>query len=166
MKKETRNSDYTTPISNFSTHIEQSNRQKQLSFSQAFLKASNNEISVPKRRLPPFSLRLSAKEKADLVARAGDVPVSAYAKSLLFADGVKALRLSPRNPTLDHQILGQLLAQLGRSEIASDLAVLADAVRSGSLPMDEVTIGQIERSCSDIAMVRTRLMEGLGIQRF
>lgn len=114
------------------------------------------------KRLPPLSIRLTVEERADLEARAGDVPVSAYAKSLLFASGARALRLSPRNPTLDHQILAQLLAALGRSEIAPQLRDRADAARSGSLPVDEVTHAELKRCCADIGWMRDQLMAGLG----
>jgi hypothetical protein len=116
-----------------------------------------------KRRQPPLSIRLTPEERADLEARAGDLPVSAYAKSLLFAVTAKPARLSPRNPSLDHQILGQLLGALGRAEIAPHLCELVDAVRSGSLPFDEVTAEQLERCSSDIAWMRDRLMEALGV---
>ena len=37
------------------------------------------------RRQPPLSIRLTPQERTDLEARAGDLPVSTYAKSLLFA---------------------------------------------------------------------------------
>lgn len=120
--------------------------------------------SHKKRRLPPLSIRLNAYERADLVARAGDIPVSAYAKSLLFTATAKPMRLSPRNPTLDHQILGQLLGTLGRMSVAAHLEELATAARSGSLLLDEVTMRQLHEACHDIALIRTELLNGLGVR--
>jgi len=130
-------------------------------------KLANASTPYPKRRKhvkppSPLSIRWTWEEKNDLVARAGDVPVSAYVKSVLFSDAAKPARLSPRNPLLDHQLLGQILAQLGRNAFAPDLAVLAEAVRSGSLPLDEITTNQIEQSVSDIAKLRRTIMEALG----
>ena len=117
-----------------------------------------------RRRLPPLSIRLSVEERADLQARAGDLPVSAYAKGLLFAVTANPARRSPRNPTLDHQILGQLLGALGRSEIAPHLRELADAARSGSLPLDETTTAHLHAACSDIALMRSEVMRALGMR--
>ena len=116
-----------------------------------------------KRRLSPLSIRLTHAERADLEARAGDLPVSAYAKSLLFAVTAKPARLSPRNPSLDHQILGQLLGALGRSEIAPHLRELAESARSGSLPLDEITTAQLHEACQDVAAMRAELMRALGV---
>ena len=116
----------------------------------------------PTKRPSPLSIRLSVEEKADLRVRAGDMAVSAYAKSLLFAANAKAIRRSPRNPLLDHRMLGQILAQLGRNEIAPHLSTIAQAARSGSLPLDEVTYAQIEECCYDIALMRSKLMAALG----
>ncbi|WP_375568041.1 hypothetical protein ABWH92_10280 [Ahrensia marina] len=114
-------------------------------------------------RIPPLSIRLSVEERADLEARAGDVPVSTYAKSLLFAVTAKPARLSPRNPTLDHQVIGQLLGTLGRAEIAPHLRELAEAARSGSLPLDEITTAQLHKACHDVALMRAELMRALGV---
>lgn len=130
---------------------------------RAFARASAPKPKKRNRRLPPLSIRLSRAERAELEARAGDLPISTYAKSLLFAVTAKPARLSPRNPSLDHQILGQLLEALGQAEIAPHLAVLADAARSGSLPFDDVTADQIERRVTDIAWMRSQLMEALGV---
>lgn len=114
-------------------------------------------------RISPLSIRLSVAERADLEARAGDLPISTYAKGLLFAVTAKPARLSPRNPTLDHQILGQLLGALGRSEIAPHLRELAEATRSGSLPLDELTTTHIHEACHDVALMRSELMRALGV---
>lgn len=122
----------------------------------------NPKLSGCTKYPSPLSIRLTGEQKADLEARAGDLSVSAYAKSLLFAEHAVAMRLSPRNVLLDHQILGQVLARLGQSGIAPDLAELASAVRCGALPLDEVTTQQIKQSCADIAWMRSALMHGLG----
>ena len=116
-----------------------------------------------RRRNAPLSIRLTPAERADLEARAGDVPVSTYAKGLLFAVTAKPARLSPRNPSLDHQIIGQLLGALGRAEIAPHLRELAEAARSGSLPLDEITTTQLHEACHDVALMRSELMRALGV---
>lgn len=129
---------------------------------RAFSRASKPKTKPRKRRLSPLSIRLTAAERADLEARAGDQPVSTYAKSLLFAVTARAARLSPRNPSLDHQILAQLLGALGRAEIAPNLRELSDAARSGSLPLDELTTCQLHEACHDVAIMRAELMRALG----
>lgn len=124
---------------------------------RAFARASAPEPKARrrKRRASPLSIRLTPGERADLEARAGDLPISAYAKSILFAVTAKPVRLSPRTPSsLDHQILGQLLGALGRSEIAPHLRELTESVRSGSLPLDEITTAQLYGACHDVAVMR------------
>lgn len=133
---------------------------------EAFSKSSSPAPQRLKKpgRIPPLSIRLSVEERADLEARAGDLPISVYARGLLFAATALPARLSPRNPTLDHHILGQILAALGRSRIAPHLAELADAARSGSLPLDEMTTAQLHEACHDVAAMRADLMRGLGVE--
>ena len=110
-----------------------------------FQKVALEALQPSKAQAPsPLSIRWTHAEKNDLVARAGDLPVSAYAKSLLFSGMAKPARLSPRNPLLDHQLLGQILAQLGRNTFAPDLAVLSEAVKSGSLPLGTPLLKKVQ----------------------
>ena len=80
---------------------------------------------------PPFSLRLSFDERAQLEAQAGNMALGAYIRERLLGD--PAPRKKRRNPVKDETALAQLLGELSRSNIANNLNQLAKAAHSGSL---------------------------------
>jgi hypothetical protein len=109
--------------------------------------------SGPRRRRPPLSIRLSEKERADLEARAGDQPLSAFIKDRLFRPSAGG-----RGNAVDRPLIARVLAHLGSSDIARNLARLADAAEAGALPVDQVTRSQLEDACRDIRLMRLALM--------
>ena len=119
---------------------------------------------VRKKRMAPFSIRLSFDERARLQAAAGDMPVAAYIKSLLFAGDAPVARRRARSPVKDTRALAELLACLGASRIPNNLNQLARAANSGSLIFDWQTKAQIAAACNDVRVMRQLLMQGLGIQ--
>lgn len=114
-----------------------------------------------KQRPAPLSIRLSPEQRTDLSRRAGDQPLGAYIKAVLFEDGWER-RASSARPALERESLGQALGMLGQSNLAGNLATLAHAARDGFLYTDPATIKQLEQACSDIAAIRALLMEALG----
>jgi hypothetical protein len=120
---------------------------------------------VRKKREAPFSLRLSFEERSRLKAAAGDMPVAAYIKSLLFADDAPVVRRRTRAPVKDARALAELLACLGASRIPNNLNQLARAANSGSLIFDWDTKARIAAACEDIRAMRQLLMEGLGMKQ-
>lgn len=116
------------------------------------------------KREAPFSLRLSFEERAKLEHRAGSMPLSAYIKSLLFADDAPVYRQRRRVPDADEKLLAELLACLGASRLSNNLNQLAKAANSGSLYCDEGTKIALNRACDDVHAMRVLLMRGLGVQ--
>lgn len=116
------------------------------------------------KREAPFSLRLTFEERTRLRAAAGDFPIAAYIKSLLFADDAQAYRTRGKSPLKDHKALAEVLACLGASRIANNLNQLARAANSGSLYFDRETKAQIDAACGDIQVMRQLLMEALGMK--
>ncbi len=116
------------------------------------------------RREAPFSLRLSFEERSRLKAAAGDLPVAAYIKSLLFADNAPVYRTRGKTPVKDEKALAEVLACLGASRIANNLNQLAKAANSGSFYFDRETKAQINAACGDILVMRQLLMQALGMQ--
>ncbi|CAB3764389.1 hypothetical protein [Paraburkholderia solisilvae] len=53
---------------------------------------------------PPFSLRLSTDERAELLRRAGSMPLGAYIRSRLLS-GTESPRRTRRQPVKDEQAL-------------------------------------------------------------
>lgn len=112
----------------------------------------------------PFTVRLSDTERSDLEHRAGAMPLGAYVKCVLFADGDKQEHRGPRAPVQDRAAMASLLAQIGASRTAEWLAMLVHAAESGSLAVDAETTAKLKQACHDILVVRLLLMQALGFQ--
>ena len=98
---------------------------------------------APKPR--PFSLRLTAEERAQLEAEAGPSPLGAYIRAKLL-NGTAAPRRAHRRPVKDDQALAQVLSRLGDSRLSSNLNQLARSANTGSLPVTAETLpGDHER---------------------
>lgn len=67
------------------------------------------------------------------------MPVSAYIKSLLFAEDAPNYRSRRKAPEADEKLLAEVLACVGASRIANNLNQLAKAANSGTLYFDNET---------------------------
>lgn len=115
------------------------------------------------KRAPPFSLRLTFEERTALEKAAGDLPVAAYIKSVLFGtERPRATRT--RSPVKDRKALAEVLACLGATRIASNLNQLAKHANSGSFYFDREAKAQIGSACEDIRAMRQLLMAALGMK--
>lgn len=117
-------------------------------------------------RPAPFSLRLTADERATLKRRAGTMPLASYIKSRLF-DGdltMASARSRLRSPVKDQKALAEVLACLGATRIANNLNQLAKAANSGSLYFDRETKTEIAVACNDVRAMRQLLMKALGMK--
>jgi hypothetical protein len=114
-------------------------------------------------RFPPFSLRLSFDERAQLQQAAGNMALGAYIREKLLTtpEERKAVRQAP---TEDRKILGQLLAVLGKAHLANNLNQLAKAVNSGSLDVTPDTERMIRECYAEVMWMRQMLIEGLGLK--
>lgn len=117
-----------------------------------------------KKRLPPFSLRLSAEERARLVDEAAGVPLGAYIKAKVLGS---ALSVRLRRSVLaieDRTALAQALALLGRSRISNNLNQLAHLANIGALPMTPESEDELRATLSDVRELRRLLMVALGLK--
>ena len=112
---------------------------------------------------PPFSLRLSAEERAELIRRAGSKPLGAYIRAQLLGN-VTTPRRTRRQPGADQQTLAKLLAELGKSRLSSNLNQLAKAVNMGSLPVSPETEQSLVQACEDVRRMRHALLSALGLR--
>lgn len=115
------------------------------------------------KKITPFSLRLSAEEKAELVHRAGNMPLGAYIRSCLL-DGMEHPRRARRQPVKDEQALAKVLGELGKTKLANNLNQLAKAANLGSLAAGPETEQAIVEACQDIRRMREALMMALGMR--
>lgn len=127
--------------------------------------AEHNPIrqSGSKKPAPPFSLRLSADERAELLRRAGSMPLGAYIRSRLLG-GTESPRRARRQPVKDDQALAKLLGELGRAKLANNLNQLAKAAHTGSLPVTADTEQAIAEACREVRWMRDTLIAALGLR--
>ena len=112
---------------------------------------------------PPFSLRLTAAERAELLRRAGNMPLGAYIRSKLL-QSEESPRRAGRRPVADEQALGRLLGELGKARLANNLNQLAKAANTGSLPVTPETEQALRDACRDVQWMRSQLIAALGLR--
>ena len=119
--------------------------------------------SREQKPLPPFSLRFTREERAQLEQDAVGISLGAYIRSRLFEESLPKRRTRSKHPVKDHQELAKVLAELGRSRLANNLNQLAKAANSGSLEVTLDTEQALQNACSDIRWMRHILMASLGL---
>lgn len=116
------------------------------------------------KRIPPFSLRLSAEERARLIVEAKGAPLRAYIKAKVLGTalpvGIRRTGMSIE----DRQALAQVLALLGQSRLASNLNQLARLAHIGALPMTPETEAELIDSLRAVRGIRILLMVALGMK--
>jgi len=115
------------------------------------------------RRPPPFSLRLTQDERAELERMAGSMSLSSCIKARLFDSEAPAPRRRRRRGVKDERALRQLLAMLGSSRLSQNMNQLAKAAHVGNLPLRDEVERDLNKACGDIQMMRVILMRALGI---
>lgn len=116
----------------------------------------------PKKREAPFSIRLSAEDRARLAMEAAGAPLGAYIKFKLL-DGETVGRKRRKGLSIqDREALAQALALLGRSNILSALHDLAEAARTGSLPLTPETEAEFSAALIAVKDLRALLLSALG----
>lgn len=114
-------------------------------------------------RATPLSVRFTDAEKARLKDLAGSRPVGQYIRDQAL-QGDSVPRAARRSPVKDAEPLGQLLALLGQSRLASNLNQLAKAAHQGSLPVAQEVEDDLRRACSEVFEMRVLLLQALGLQ--
>ena len=137
----------------------------------AVLRASDsfNRVSCaapqPSRKKPPspFSLRLSAEERAYLIQQAGGRPLGTYIRSRLLGNKADKRRTF-RKPKIDDKQLAQVLAGLGASRLSSNLNQLAKSANMGTLDVSRNVEQELEDACAAILVMRDTLLMALGLK--
>ena len=111
---------------------------------------------------PPFSLRLTHEEKAQLLAEAGRKSLGAHIRERLFGDDAAPRKRRGNSPVKDYEALGRVLGALGRSRLSSNLNQLAKAVNTGSLPVTPETEAELKEACREVSAMRADLLRALG----
>lgn len=115
-----------------------------------------------RKRVSPFSIRLSEADRARLAMEAAGAPLGAYIKSKLL-DGKAVERKRRKVLTIqDREGLAQALALLGRSHLSNNLNQLAHAVNIGVLPVTPETEAELLAAVQGVREMRRLLMSALG----
>lgn len=117
------------------------------------------------RRPAPFSLRLTADERARLERASGEQAISAHIKRLLFPENERPRAPRARSRVKDKSALAEVLACLGASRIANNLNQLARHANEGNLYFDRETKAALGAACEDIRAMRQLLMAALGMKQ-
>lgn len=112
----------------------------------------------------PFSVRLSAEERARLEQAAAGMALGAYVRWRLLYPASPPPRHRGKVPVKDQAALARVLALLGQSRIASNLNQLAKAAHNGSLPLDDELARDLSEAALHVAAMRRMLVEALGLE--
>jgi len=112
----------------------------------------------------PFCLRFTDDERKTLELAAGDRPLGAYIRWLIFGDEIPKKRTRGKKPVKDQKELAKLLAMFGQSRIANNINQLARAANSGSLPVNEDALKALNEANKSVHWIKKTLIKALGIQ--
>lgn len=113
-----------------------------------------------------LSIPLTRDLKADLERRAGRLPLSAYARGMLFPanDNIPRRARAHKYSRKDQQALTAILARLGAMEVSASLHELARLARIGALPITPEVEAALLKACADIDAIKALLMKAIGIR--
>jgi hypothetical protein len=114
--------------------------------------------------LSPFSIRLTAEERARLVAEAKGAPLGTYIKAKALGAPIPARVRRSGIAVEDRQALAKVLALLGGSRLASNLNQLAKLANTGALPVDPETEAELADAASIVREIRLLLLIALGMK--
>jgi len=123
----------------------------------SYAKRDFTKSSKRTKRPAPFPVRFSSDERAVLEDKAGDMPLGAYIRA-------KALDKTQSAAKTDYVMLARILGLLGKSELASNLCLLAVAAEQGALIVDEEIETDLKAACTDVKEIRLILVEALGLR--
>jgi len=121
---------------------------------------SNNSKKYP----APFCMRFTEDERKTLEQAAGDRPLAAYIRWLIFKDEIPLKRTRGKKPVKDQKELAKLLALFGQSRIANNINQLAKAANSGSLPVNVDVLKALNEANKSVHWIRQTLIKALGLQ--
>ncbi len=118
------------------------------------------------KRAAPFTMRLTPQKRQKLESWANDAGMSlaGYVQYCIFDKGVSVPKARGKNPSKDEKALAQILAMFGGSKIAGNLDQLAEAAKSGSLPVNLDTENAIKDACAATIQIRSLLIKALGLE--
>ena len=130
---------------------------------EVFQKAAGTPRQPSSQKPTPFSLRLSAEERAYLDELAGSRPLGSYIREKLLGERAETRR-TLRKPKIQETQYAALLAALGESRLSSNLNQLAKHANMGTLDTGEDIEAQLQEAYMAILEMRKALFMALGLK--
>ncbi len=138
-------------------------RSAKARLSPSFAFVAESAKPVRGKKPSPFSLRLSADERANLQAQAGGRPLGAFIRERLLGEQAEKRRFQ-RKPRIDDKQAAMLLAELGHSRLSSNLNQLAKHANTGSLDVSPEVERELHDAYLAVLAMRDALMAALGLK--
>lgn len=126
--------------------------------------AGSDRKRVPKRRVAPFSLRLTDAERVRLADEAKGAPLGSYIKAKVLGSALPVRLRRSGLAVEDRQALAQALALLGTSRLSSNINQLAKLAHIGALPVTLELEAELSAALADIREIRRLLVSALGLK--
>lgn len=126
-----------------------------------------HEQKKPSSGRSPVSVRLTHEERKLLEQAAGEMSLSRYIRFRLFHADCKssaALNQDRFSPAVRQKLLAQMLSALGKSELSSSLAELAELTRLGLLPNGTNVAAPLAQARDELSKLRHDLLLALGLR--
>ncbi|MGI9505990.1 MAG: plasmid mobilization relaxosome protein MobC [Geminicoccaceae bacterium] len=131
----------------------------------SFRKAADQPGKRKKKNPAPLTYRpKDEEERQGVLAAAKGMSVSEYIRQCIHDADAKPKKLKLKTPIRDEQSLARSLALLGQSRIANNLNQLAYHANTGSLLLDEETLGKIDEAYQHVCFMRKALIAALGLR--
>ena len=136
-------------------------------FDRAALLAVEGLFPIPvakpaRKRLAPFSIRLSEEDRARLAVEAAGAPLGAYIKSKVLGGIPEGRKRRKVLAIKDREALAQALALLGRADLANTLSQIAHAVDIGTYLATSETEAELVAALHAVREIRALVMAALG----
>lgn len=122
--------------------------------------SKNATHKAAKKRLAPFSIRLTPEERAALVHEAQGRPLGSYIKAKLGKNPPPAPR--KRITVDDRKALAQVLALLGKSDLCDNLSEMCKAASIGALPVTPELEVELRKGLHEVSTMHSLVMMALG----
>lgn len=86
-----------------------------------------------------------------------------YIRQRLFKETLTKRRKTQKNPVKDKKLLGQVLAELGKSRPPNNINQIAKAIHTGTLLLSPDVRAALLEACADIQAIRSMLIKALGL---
>ncbi len=119
--------------------------------------------ATQKNALSAYSIRFTETERQFLDEHSGSKSWAEFIRARVFGDAASSQRPA-RRPSVDDQTASELLKELGKSRLSSNVNQLAKAANMGTLDISPETDRQLQEASAAILAMRDALFIALGLK--